>query len=68
MNVLMESAVNRKPKTPGVQILRRGPNPVHMSEDEADGIIATRRKIEPTISFEQYLRDHGYEMDQNRKG
>ncbi|MEK7406361.1 MAG: hypothetical protein AAB225_14765 [Acidobacteriota bacterium] len=36
--------------------------PVVITEDEADSIIANRRLKEPTISFEQYLRQHGHEL------
>ncbi len=57
---MLISAVKRRTQTPSTQVLRRVENPVHMSEDEADMIIANRRAKEPTIDFQDYLRKHGY--------
>jgi len=37
--------------------------PVHITEDEADMIICQRRLDEPTITLEEYLAEHGYELD-----
>ena len=59
---MMVSVVKRRTQTPSTQVLRRVENPVHMSEDEADLIIANRRAKEPTIDFQDYLRKHGCEI------
>jgi hypothetical protein len=47
------------PKDPEPVPLRKVP----LSEDEADLIIALRRKDEPGIPIEQVLAEHGYSLD-----
>ncbi|MFN3324294.1 MAG: hypothetical protein ACK5AZ_12415 [Bryobacteraceae bacterium] len=37
-------------------------NPVEISEDEADMLVARQRLKEPTITLEEYLRRHGHEL------
>jgi hypothetical protein len=38
------------------------PDPNWVTEDDADAIIARRREKEPTVSFEQVLRENGFRL------
>lgn len=61
------SKQNRTRRNPS-SIPRPVPNPVSLSEDEADVIISQRVMREPGgITIQQYLAKHGLEMDRTTK-
>ena len=60
-----KSETNQTAKKSRSSIPRTVPNPVKLSEDEADAIIARRRlaKGETGITIEEYLAKHGVVLD-----